>query len=35
VLRRGATLTQGDGMSADLGTGEIRLLANVRVTHAP
>jgi len=35
VLRRGATVTQGDGMSADLGTGEIRLLANVRVTHAP
>ncbi len=35
VLRRGGLVTQGDGMSADLGTSEIRLLSNVRVTHAP
>ena len=35
VLRRGRLVTRGDGMSADLATGEIRLLSNVRVTHSP
>lgn len=35
VLRRGRLVTRGDGVSADLRTGEIRLLSNVRVTHAP
>ena len=35
VLRRGRLITRGDGVSADLRTGEIRLLSNVRVTHSP
>ena len=35
VLRRGPLITRGDGVSADLATGEIRLLSNVRVTHSP
>ena len=35
VLRRGRLVSRGDGMSADLRTGEIRLLSNVRVTHSP